>query len=119
LHSILNYMDESFNEKYRKRTKQNAVDLFKFFNEQKLNHLTLNVFHQIIRSSTSTAANFRASCRARSDAEYYAKICRVVEECDETLFWLEFIHEANILPEEKLAPFIRESTELLQVFSTT
>jgi len=47
--------------------------------------------NQIIRSSSSVAANFRAATRARSDAAFYAKICIVVEECDETLFWLDYL----------------------------
>lgn len=51
---------------------------------------------QIFRSAGSVAANYRAMCRARSDKEKYAKICIVVEEADETVFWLEVIQEVNI-----------------------
>jgi len=74
---------------------------------------------QIIRSSTSVAANFRAACRARSPQEYYSKICIVVEECDETLFWFEFIEETFSLKNGKIYLLQKEATELLAVFSTT
>jgi four helix bundle protein len=74
---------------------------------------------QIIRSGTSVAANFRAACRARSSQKYYSKICIVVEECDETLFWLEFIEETYSLKNEKFKTLQTEVYELLAVFSTT
>jgi four helix bundle protein len=74
---------------------------------------------QIIRSGTSVAANFRAACRSRSPQEYYSKLCIVVEECDETLFWLEFIEETYSLSNEKIKLLQKEAAELLAVFSTT
>ena len=52
---------------------------------------------QLISSVTSVAANYRAVCRARSDAEFYSKLCIVVEESDESVFWLELIKESEIL----------------------
>ena len=50
---------------------------------------------QLLRSGTSVAANYRAVCRARSKAEFIAKIGMVVEEADETVFWLELLVETN------------------------
>lgn len=69
-----------------------------------------------MRSATSVAANYRAACRARSKAEYYAKLCIVVEEIDETLFWLELIEEAKIASNPELT---KEATELLCIFSAS
>ena len=55
------------------------------------------ISNQIIRSGTSVAANYRTAFRARSNANFISKITIVEEECDETLFWLEFIAETNLL----------------------
>lgn len=83
-------MESDFNSKYRKRTKQFAVDLLNATSlwSSKLTDVWI-IKKQIIKSGTSVAANFRA--RSRSPAEHYSKLCIVVEEADETLFWLELI----------------------------
>ncbi len=75
-----------------------------------------NIGNQIIRSGTSVAANYRAACRARSKAEFTAKLGTVVEEADETAFWLEIIAEAGILPKEKIDLLLREANELSAIF---
>ena len=73
---------------------------------------------QSIRSATSVAANYRASCRARSLREKYSKLCIVVEECDETQFWLELLLEANFLPKENFETIYQECSEILMVMSS-
>src|SRR5450631_3405414 len=76
---------------------------------------------QILRSATSVAANYRASCLARSRAEFFAKLCIVVEESDETIFWLEFIRDAGILTndhKDELDAMISEASQLVRIFST-
>lgn len=70
---------------------------------------------QLLRSITSVAANYRAACRARSDAEFFSKISIVVEEADETLFWLELLQEAEIINSEKLMMLLQEATEVLKI----
>ncbi len=109
----------SFNDKFRVRTRNFSVAICKTFAGLSQNEATKVVTRQILRSGSSVAANFRAACRARSSAEYYSKLCIVVEECDETLFWLDLIGE--ILPEKKnlFQPLEEEATELLNVFSST
>jgi four helix bundle protein len=74
---------------------------------------------QLLRSATSVASNYRAACRSRSKPEFYAKICIVVEESDETLFWLELIVEAEIVPGEKANGLMKEAEELLFIFSAS
>ena len=74
---------------------------------------------QIIKSCTSAAANYRAALRARSSAEFYAKLCIVVEEIDETLFWLEMIQESGINDSDELKAIKEEATELLYIFSSS
>jgi four helix bundle protein len=73
---------------------------------------------QLLRSATSVAANYRASCRARSGGEYYAKLCICVEEADETQFWLDLLGQANIFPEARLAELRQEYGAITAVLTT-
>ena len=74
---------------------------------------------QVLRSGTSVAANYRAACRARSKAEFIAKLGIAVEEADETVFWLELLGEAGIFPTDRLHPLLEESNELLKILSAS
>lgn len=71
----------------------------------------------LLRSSTSMAANYRAACRARSSKEFFAKLSIVVEETDETLFWLEVLEEAEMITAEKLTFLKAETTEILKILA--
>ena len=75
------------------------------------------VGRQLLRSATSVASNYRAVCRARSDKEFYAKLSIVVEEADETLFWLEVLSESDIYSVEE--ELIQESKEILAVVASS
>jgi len=70
---------------------------------------------QIIDSATSSGANYRAACRARSKAELIAKMGIVEEELDETLYWLEVLQEASFISEQKAEPLHKEANELLSI----
>ena len=70
---------------------------------------------QIIRSGTSPGANYRAACRARSKAEFIAKMGIVEEELDETLYWLEVLVDASLLAEKDAEPLSKEGNELLSI----
>lgn len=74
---------------------------------------------QVLRSATSVAANYRAVARNKSAADRINKLKNVVEEADETLFWLELIVEAGIFPHEKMKDLIQESEEILKITLTT
>lgn len=71
---------------------------------------------QIARSATSVAANYRAACRARSRADFVAKLGLVEEEADESAFWLDMIAEAGLVRAAKLAGLRREADELTAIF---
>lgn len=71
---------------------------------------------QLLRSATSTGANYRAACRARSRREFIARLGVVVEECDETLYWLELIRAAGVGEPISVADMENEAEELLRVF---
>ncbi len=74
---------------------------------------------QLLRCGTSVAANYRAVCRARSKAEFVAKIGVVVEEIDETVFWLEMLVEAGIVRANRMEPLLKEANELLAIFAAS
>lgn len=74
---------------------------------------------QLLRSAISLAANYRAVCRARSKAEFIAKIGLVVEESDETVFWLELLGGSNIVSIAQLADLLIEANELLAIFAAS
>ena len=74
---------------------------------------------QLLRSATSVAANHRAAGRARSRAEFYSKLSIVVEEADETLFWLEILQESKVAAGGELSRLMQESRELVYIFSAS
>jgi four helix bundle protein len=76
------------------------------------NHLA----RQLIRCSTSVAANYRSACLAHSKAAFIAKISIVLEEIDESAFWLEFISDENMVKNKSLSSLIDEAIELKAIF---
>ncbi|MBA3385970.1 MAG: four helix bundle protein [Chthoniobacterales bacterium] len=77
------------------------------------------VANRIIRSGTSVGANYRAACRARSRAEFIAKIGVVEEEANETAFWLELIIESGLLKKEMVRPLLVEAGELVAIMAAS
>ena len=74
---------------------------------------------QIARSSTSVAANYRAALRAKSDADFINKITIVLEEADESGFWIELAERAELLPSKRLKDLLQEAEELTKIFNAT
>jgi len=77
------------------------------------------IANQIIRSATSVAANYRGACRARSRAEFIAKLGVVEEEADETAFWLELIIDSALLTEARIRPLLTEAGELVAIMAAS
>ncbi len=77
------------------------------------------IARQLVRSSTSVGANYRAACRGRSKAEFIAKIGTVIEEADESAFWLEIIMEAGLLKEALVKPLWEEANELVAIMTAS
>jgi four helix bundle protein len=109
---------DNWNEQFRKRTKQLAIDVIKNYGQWKKTDELRIIGKQLLRSATSVAANYRASCRARSDRECYAKICIVVEEADETVFWIELLSEAGLISETALESVYVEANEIMKVMAS-
>ena len=104
-----------YREKLKQRTKLFALRVIKLFQSLSKTTESQIMGKQLLRSATSIAANYRAACRARSNAEFHSKICFVVEETDETMFWLEMLWEANIVKQELLQDLYQENEELLKI----
>lgn len=77
------------------------------------------VCNQLIRCSTSVAANYRAACLAQSLRSFASKIGIVLEECDETGFWLEFARDESLVPEPLMRELLKEVGELTAIFSAS
>lgn len=77
------------------------------------------VAKQVARSATSVAANYRAALRAKSDADFINKITIVLEEADESDFWIELAERCEMLPPDRLAPLRTEAEELTRIFNAT
>jgi len=74
---------------------------------------------QLLRAATSIGANYRAACRARSRAEFVAKLGIVLEEADEAVFWLELLTETAVGSRAKLESLVKEADELTSIFVTS
>ncbi|SFH86531.1 four helix bundle protein [Halpernia frigidisoli] len=107
-----------YNQIFRDRTKKLCILILKELSVLKYSEDLAVIRKQIYRSSTSVAANYRAVGRARSEKEKFAKLCVVVEEVDETQFWLEVIEEMSYLSTEKLNPLKAECDEIVKVMTT-
>jgi four helix bundle protein len=98
------------------RTKRFALRIIKVFQALPRSDDARTLGKQLLRSGTSVAANCRAVCRSRSKAEFVAKLGVVVEEIDETVFWLELLVESGIISSLRLGNLQCEANELLAIF---
>jgi len=79
------------------------------------NQLGWVIGKQLVRSGTSVGANYRAACRARSTAEFIAKLGIVIEEADESAFWLELIIESGMYKKEAIDSLLKETNEIVAI----
>ncbi len=105
-------------EELKGRTKQFAIRIIKFVQALPKSSEAQVIGRQLLRSGTSIAANYRAVCRSRSNPEFIAKMGTVIEEADETAFWLELLDEASITS-ERVEPLLREAGELVKIFAAS
>jgi len=110
--------NKQFNEQMRERSLNMAVGVHQLFKFKKVPFINHSLVQQLIRSSSSVAANYRSAARGRSDAEFYSKICIVVEECDETQFWIEFLIRINLLTIEETNELRDEIEQLVKIFTS-
>ena len=101
------------------RTKKFAVEIVKYYRNLPKTEDAKIIGKQLLRSATSVAANYRAVCRARSDAEFFAKLSIVIEEADETLLWLEIIIESELINDDKTKQLYQEALEILSIMAAS
>lgn len=106
-----------YRDAFKQRTKIFALRIIRLFRALPKEEEARIIGRQLLRSATSVAANYRSACRARSQAEFFSKLCIVVEEADETLFWLELLNEAEIFPLAKLQDVISEAEAIVKISS--
>lgn len=107
-----------FAEMFKSRTKKFVVDNIRLFRQLPKTEEAKIVGRQLLRSSSSVGSNYRAACRARSQAEFHSKLSIVVEEADESVFWMEIMIEADIIDKTKLTDLYKEANEILKVVSS-
>jgi four helix bundle protein len=107
-------------EELKIRTKKFAVRTFKLVETLPKSKATDVISYQILKASSSVAANYRAVCRGKSSADFLNKLKVVDEEADESLFWLELIQELELnCNKEELSKLMKEADELVAIFSSS
>ena len=100
----------------KNRTKLFAHNCIKLTEAFPSSYVANHIKKQLIKCSTSVAANYRATCIAQSKRSFIAKISIVIEEVDESNFWLEFCLDENIINDNKITGLLKESSELTAIF---
>jgi four helix bundle protein len=98
------------------RTKRFALQVIRLCRTPPRSQEAAIISRQLLRSATSVGANYRAVCRARSTADFISKLGIVLEEADETLFWIELLVESAAAHPEQTASVSREANELVSIF---
>lgn len=106
-------------EELKLRTKKYALRIIKLVNALPKNITGRTIGNQLIRCGTSVASNYRATCRARSKAEFISKIGIVIEEADESGFWLKLIIETKIMKEKLILPLLNETNKIVAIMVTS
>ena len=103
-------MDE---QEFKERTQQLALRIIRLVQALPETPVGWVIGKQLLRSGTAIGVNYRAACRGKSNADMAGKLAIVEEEADETLYWLELLIEAEVMPEAKLEALMNETDEVL------
>jgi four helix bundle protein len=101
------------------RTKGYAIRIVRLYRSLSRSTDAQVLGKQLLRSGTSVAANYRAACRSRSKAEFISKMSIVLEEADESAFWLELMAETCTLPSERTEDLLKETNEWAAIFGAS
>ena len=107
--------DFEFRKVMQDRTKQFALRMIRLFQALPKTDEARIIGKQLLRAGTSVGSNYRASCRARSTKEFYSKLSIVIEEADESMFWLEILGESGIIKHSLLQEIIHETEEIIKI----
>jgi four helix bundle protein len=117
IQSIMNSLDKA--AELKRRTKSFAIRIVNLFRSLPHAPDAPTLGKQLLRSGTSVAANYRAVCRARSQAEFIARMGVVVEEADESVFWLELLGETGVVRPERTQDLLDKANELVKIFGAS
>jgi len=104
-------------DELRNRTKAFALRVIRLYRSLPSNGEAQVMGKQLLRCGMSVAANYRAACRSRSRAEFASKLGIVVEEADESMFWLELLADSGVVRSERLNELHSEARELTALFT--
>ena len=102
-------------DEFKNRTKAFAIRVIRLVEALPKNQTAKVVGNQLLRCGTSVGANYRAACRAKSSADFIAKMAIVEEECDESIYWMELIVDAGLMDEKRLIELKTEANEILSM----
>ena len=102
-------------QEFKKRTKDIALRIIKLVDSLPGSKSSEVIGKQLLRSGTSVGANYRAACRAKSTADLLHKLSIVEEEADESLYWMELLIDAKIMPANKLAILMNDLNEIISM----
>ncbi len=108
--------NEELRRDLRQRTKRLAIDVIQLCRMLPHSDAGLTISRQLIRSGTSVGANYRAVCRARTRPDFISKLGIVLEEADETAFWLELLEDSGTFTSDKIVSLRGEVNELIAIF---
>lgn len=100
-------------EQFKQRTKEYGLRIIRLVESLPSRRTTSTIGRQLLRAGTSVGANYRAACRGRSVADTLSKLALVEEEADETLYWLELLVEADVVPENQLRDLMNEGDQIV------
>ncbi len=100
-------------KEFKRRTKQFALRVIRLVESLPQTKTGSVIGYQLLKAGTSVGANYRAACRGKSAKDVIAKLGIVEEEADESLFWMELLIEAELVPEKRLADLMQEGNEIL------
>lgn len=96
-------------------TKRFSLDVIRYTQLMPKRQETVILSRQLLRSATSVGANYRAACRARSQAEFTSKLQIVLEEADECCYWLELLQESRIADTQQTQSLLREANQITAI----
>ncbi len=106
----------SQNRDLKERAKAFSIRVVKLVESLPRTLTARTIGHQLLRSATSVAANYRAACRARSNADFIAKMGIVEEETDESVFWIEMLVDTNLVGRSRVENLLDEGNQLTAIW---
>ncbi len=97
------------------RTRKFALSVIKFTEQLQRDDTSKTLGRQLLRSGTSVGANYRAACRSKSKADFISTMSTVLEEADESAFWVELLVDAAKASPQVAQPLLTEANELVAI----